>query len=741
MLKGDYCGLKTLQLISLCLVVMWGAVAAQEDADTVVVDTVGMSGDDGPSGAVADSLYPIELIPVDDSIRIPVLDFKNTDVRDILRAVGMQYGVNVYIEPDVRGDISLYLVDIPVRNALDFIVKRSKHAYTVENGIVKVYKIETPPPPPPPKPQQVFHREGGLLEIDLRDLAASDVARMFTDSAGVNVVVEGQGDKKISGRLSGIAPEKAVKVLFESAGFQTSTSDNVFYVSSGWSGDQNAGSGAGGGMRPMKRLSITVNKDKTVTMEVDNAALDQVIRTIAIQSGINVIIYDQVTGTITAKFDSIEVDNAFRFLLQNTKFTFWKDRDIYFVGSRDMSQQKTSVVIPLRHIMADEAELGRMLPPHVVKSADIKFDKEHNAVVVIGSFDVIAQAQEYLEKIDRPIPQVLIEALVVDFNLNRIREFGVSLFTQSPGDSAGNWLSEQFVPGVQVKPGKKMTERLLRNVLNYIGIDKVVRLPSNFRASLHALETADVIKVHSTPQIATINGNPASITIGETRYFKLTKEVKSSVASTGDNVIGTDERFEKIELNTTLQVTPWVMDQGYVIVKIRPEFRIPRTGGDLNRPPTTDTRVLESMVRLKDGQTIVLGGQRQTGTVVNNRGVPFLSSIPILGTLFSHKTTSKAESQMMIFLTPHVYYGDDAHVSPDDYFGEDIQRILDENDPDRFRKRREERREEKEQEEKMKAAKKEKLSDTGEDAPGRKRRFPWPFGLFQRDDEEKGGAK
>jgi type II secretory pathway component GspD/PulD (secretin) len=405
-----------------------------------------------------------------------------------------------------------------------------------------------------------------------------------------------------------------------------------------------------------------------------------------------------LTGDISAKLTDVPIDDAVRFLLQNTKFTFWKEKEIYFIGSREMNQQKTTVIIPLRHIIADEATVSKILPPSISSNAVIKFDSEHNAIVVIGSFDVVAQAQEFIEKVDKPVAQVLIEALVVDFNVNKIRDYGVSLFTQAPGDSSGNWLSEKFLPTLDLKPGKMKTEKILNSILSSIGSNQIINLPANFRAGIQALETADVVKVHSTPQIATLNGNQASITIGETRYYKLSKETTAPIDNKSA-VIGRDERFEVIKFNTQLQVTPWVMDDGYVMVKIRPEFNIPRTGGDGSTPPNVDTRVIESMVRLRNGQTIVLGGQRQTENVVNIRGIPVLSSIPVLGWLFSSRTVTKNETQMMIFLTPHVYYGDDNAVSPDDYFGKEVNKILDKYDIDKSEKAKEER-EKKRQDEK-----------------------------------------
>ncbi len=628
-------------------------------------------------------------IPVSDTVRIPVLDFKNTDIRDILLALGMQYNFNIYLEPDVKGEISLYLVDIKVNDAIDFIVKRKGYDYTVKNSIVKVFKPEEKKPPPPPPPKVIFHIANNLLSVDFKDIPVNDVIRMFIDSAGMNVVLDGQSSKKISSRLSKIAIDRALRVIFETNGFDVNESDGIYYVAQQAWGEDAAKSGA----HRSRRMGIKVTPDKRISIDVTNAALDDIVRNIIQEVGISIIMYEKIAGTISAKCDTVKLDDLLRFMLQNTKYTFWKDKGIYFIGSREMSQQKTTDVIPLKHIRAEEGQISKFLPPRISKEAVIKYDSEHNSVIVIGSFDIVAEARDFIENIDQPIPQVLLEALVVEFNLSKIRSYGVSIFTGGLGDTAGDWQSEQFLPTINLKPGQKKTALVLNNVLKHLGAKKVVTLPKNFRSSIQALETADIVKVHSTPQIATINGNTASITIGETRYYKLAKETISTTSNTQTNVIGTDERFIEKKFNTVLEVTPWVMAGGYVMVEIRPEFNIPRSGGSEDRPPTIDTRVIKSMVRLRDGQTIVLGGQRQTENVVNSKGIPFLSSIPVLGYLFSSKTITKNETQMMIFLTPHVYYGgDEGVVSPDDYFGDEINKMLEKHDPDMKQKRKEERR-------------------------------------------------
>lgn len=651
------------------------AVYSQESTATSgsTIPALSLSDSTSTRSISASPESPANSLPISDSLVAPVLDFKNADVGDVLRALGLQYSINIFLDPDVTGTISLYLTNIKVKDAIDFIVKRSNCVYVVEKGIVKVRKYKEPLPSLPPKPTIEFHLKNGLLDVNIIDLPARQVAALFIDSLGMNVVVDGQTTKNITARIKAVPPEKAIKIIFETNDYSVTVSDGIYYVSRAtWGDDAQNPTGKGG----PKKLSTTVYEDKKISIEVDNAALDNVVRTIALQAGINTIIYETISGNISARLDSVDLDDVLRFILQNTKFTFWKDKNIYFIGSRDMSQQKTTVLIPLKHIMAEEATISKILPPNLTTNAVIKYNGEHNAVIVIGSFDVVAAAEEFFEKIDKPIPQVLIEALVIDFNVNKVRELGFSLFTQGQGDSSANWNSEKFLPELDLKPGREKIIRNLQSVLNFTHIGGIVSLPANFRASIQAMESAAIVKVHSTPQIATINGNPASITIGETRYYKLTKEYQTPVSTNSSTVIGTDQRFETIKFNTKLDVTPWVMDEGYVMVKIHPEFNIPRSGGSSDVPPTVDTRVLESMVRLRDGQTIVLGGQRQTEEVVSRRGIPFLSSIPVLGWLFSSRTVTQAETQMMIFLTPHVYYGDDNRVSPDTYFGDEVRKII-----------------------------------------------------------------
>ena len=107
-----------------------------------------------------------------------------------------------------------------------------------------------------------------------------------------------------------------------------------------------------------------------------------------------------------------------------------------------------------------------------------------------------------------------------------------------------------------------------------------------------------------------------------------------------------------------MEITPWVSASGDVTVDIKPEFKTPVGSLSSEVPPTINSRILDSTVRLKDGETIILGGLIQESNVDNVNKVPILGNIPLLGRLFRNKSTSTIKSELVVFVTPHVFYGD-----------------------------------------------------------------------------------
>ena len=154
--------------------------------------------------------------------------------------------------------------------------------------------------------------------------------------------------------------------------------------------------------------------------------------------------------------------------------------------------------------------------------------------------------------------------------------------------------------------------------------------------------------------------------LSTTQYFLIRSETTFAQQTVQTRI---SEEFETIEASMSLTITPWVTTTGEIITQIRPEFRTPQGALNAEFPPTINHRIVDTTVRLLDGQTIILGGLVQESIHEEERKFPLLWRIPVLGKLFVSKVQSSSTSELMIYLTPHIYYGEEGSVIPPDVGG------------------------------------------------------------------------
>ena len=457
----------------------------------------------------------------------------------------------------------------------------------------------------------------------------------------------------MSGFFKDMELRKGLNLLAETNGMAVREKDGVysFYREAWSSGGKEGQAAAGSG-----RMRVTV-KDKLVSLEVTAAPLSDIISSISAQTGISTVVYGELKGAVTMRVSDLPIEQAFQILFRGTEFTFWMHEGIYFIGPQTMQVLNNSKLIVLKHMKVDD--VMELLPSSLTKDAQLKAVKSQNAIMVMGTYEIIDGMSQYISQIDLPVPQILIEALVVDVDMDRIRQYGVDMFM---GDAKRVPSSEHIYPNIDQVLNKSRSQDVVDLVP---GVRDIVSLPKNFVAQIQALEQEKALKIRSRPQIATLNGSEATITVGQTQYFLLKSETDYSQAQ--GVTAKTSERFEKIEANVTLTVTPFVTGQGEITCDIVPDFSEPEGSFDSRTPPTLNRRVLKSKVRLRDGETIVLGGLVKESINRTTRQFPFLGSIPVIGWLFKNVSDVKSRSQLMIFVTPHVYYGKDANVDPNKY--------------------------------------------------------------------------
>lgn len=289
-----------------------------------------------------------------------------------------------------------------------------------------------------------------------------------------------------------------------------------------------------------------------------------------------------------------------------------------------------------------------ILPDEIKKGLDIKIDYELNSFYVMGTSEKIERFKEFIKKIDKPVPVILIEVMIIEVNRNSTIEAGISWGVgDDPVGTKGG-----IYPKTDLTLGAKTINKILNGFddFGHINLGKVV---PNFFATIKAMETNGNIKIRSTPKLSTLNGHRASFSNGQTSYYAVTQR----------NIYGTDNpqtseitNYEAIDAELGLTIKPLVSGDGQVtldIYVVQSSFGL-RIADDA--PPDLNSREFSSIIRVQDQDIIVLGGLEELEKNDSGSGVPFLARVPIIKWLFSQRKRTDSKAKLTVLIKPTVIY-------------------------------------------------------------------------------------
>ena len=268
----------------------------------------------------------------------------------------------------------------------------------------------------------------------------------------------------------------------------------------------------------------------------------------------------------------------------------------------------------------------------VSSDGKVGVDERLNSIIVRDTVENVAQIKQVIEKLDVKAPQVMIEVLIVNVKLTDELKLGIDwtkLGTSSVFFSQGLSVTGSTNPFGKVTFSTTPGNWSIDGLMDFVKTNKDVR-------------------ILASPKVLVLNNQTAMIkTVEEIPYQQL-----SETAAGGS--IGTTA-FK--EAGVTLKVTPQITDDGHIIMNIKPEQSalIDTITVENSEIPVIETRKTDTTLRVKDGQTIIIGGLRRKDPTVEERKVPILGDIPLLGGLFRKVITKQTESELGVFITPHIY--------------------------------------------------------------------------------------
>ncbi|MDB5105824.1 MAG: putative bacterial type secretion system protein [Fibrobacteres bacterium] len=573
------------------------------------------------------------------------VDYVDEPILDVLRAIATAFKLSIIPDKDL-GDVkvTIHLENIPVLEGLDKLCRSHGLEMIADGNVYRIRKTKE-------NAFSILEVRNKRMNLDVQNRPVKDFLREFVEKTKINIVPGQNLRGLVTGHLKDVEPIDGFKALMAANDYDVRLKNGVYLVENGDSVGQEAmGSRRnrrGGGFQAQGGGASDVDvHDGKVTLSLNNASLGDAIREIAEQAGHNYTIIGDVSGNVNAQLKGVTVDEALSALLQGTRYAYINKDGTLLIGDRNPNTPSGQALsgaelVYLKYIKAENME---KVIPKSVPIENIKVIKEQNAVLISGTRDDIELVKSFLEKVDVPTPQVLMEVIVVEYNREKNSDFGIAAGTSNnPGANLNAYGS---LSGVR----NRFSQGSFQGV---IGL-----LPPKFDVNLVALEKKNKAKILSMPKITTLNGNKAELKVSRTSYYPV-----SSVTKDGFQ----NNDFRTVDDGITIELTPWITKHGEVSVTISPSIKTAEqvTG---NSPPPVTNRSIMTNVSLMDGETIALGGLITSSENNSREFVPILGSIPVLGYLFSWRKAHNFTTELVIYVTPHILNPESQAVSLEEEF-------------------------------------------------------------------------
>jgi general secretion pathway protein D len=308
--------------------------------------------------------------------------------------------------------------------------------------------------------------------------------------------------------------------------------------------------------------------------------------------------------------------------------------------------------------------------PVLGEDVQILADKPTNSLIIIASPQDYATLEGVITKLDIMRSQVLVESLIAEVSMDRLKEVGVQ-WTYLSHESAPDdvrYFGASNVDRPQIGLDQQGAPSNLGDLFSLGGLVMgVFKGPItiagqeflNLSALVRAFQDVSDVNVLSTPHILTLDNEEAEIVVAENRPFL------KSQTGTAESVVATDEggttavvqTFEFKDVGITLRITPQISRSEFVRLSIDQEVsNVIETSAQLASQGAFSTfkRQTKTTVVVEDGQTVVIGGLIQDTKTRGQSGTPCLANIPGLGALFRTRRASESKRNLLIFITPHI---------------------------------------------------------------------------------------
>lgn len=599
--------------------------------------------------------YAEETPELNETIQI---DVSGLTLYDFLTSVAIEHKLNISADQDLNQIVSSSFFNVPVKDVFLFVIKKYNLSIEFINKIIVFKKTVKPKELPKPKVLKeidvTYNSQNDFLAIKLKNDSLPRVAKKITDVSGKNVILgPNVKNEKVSAYILNRPFDQVMEMMAKSNKLIVTKDDNGFYYvekdQTPAAGTATRSSRNGKKTRsPGSSAEITVLPSGFLSVQAFDADITSLILEAAEKLNVNYFMYDKPAGaTTTLVVNEITFDELLDHVFMGKNSTYKKTDDFYLIGDQNGEGLRSTELIQLENRTIET--VLETLPKDLIENVELKEFIELNGFVVSGSRPRILELKEYIKQIDKVVPMILIEVLIVQYQ----KGYDIQTGIKAGIDKKERVTSGALFPQSEVTINSSSVNKLI-DAFNGFGIFNLGKVAKDFYLSLKALENNSIIRLQSTPKISTLSGHEAKISIGETNYYfeqnnrLINNGVSSDILQSG--------QWKATDANLSVNIKPFVSKDEQITLTIVVEKSAFLGRAGENAPPGKSTQQFESLVRVRNGEMILLGGLDELEKENSGTGTPVLSRIPIIKWFFSSKTKKKKKSKLHVFIKPTVVY-------------------------------------------------------------------------------------
>jgi type II secretory pathway component GspD/PulD (secretin) len=634
------------------------------------------------------------------------VDAKEIPIPVLARAITEKTGISVIPEQNVNDNATIYFQDLPFDDGMEALCQANNFKYYKEAQSRRIAKKNGT--------YRITYKNS-LLSVDADNVEISEIFSDISRQTSINIMLDRDISGKVSAHFQAMPMFQGLLTLVENQGWYIEKQSNCYFVKQ--AGPEN------------KDARIIYNPDtKLFNLDIKNGALNAIINEMAHRAGINMIVLNQVSWSVSnIRLRDQTFNQALDYLLKGTVYTYKVSNGVYMVGDGLLARPENAdfsdvKVYPVKYVKADR--LLNSLPPIFPRQDFLQLPNK-NTLVLSAPPSVHARFADYLAQVDiaslkEQSEMIRIKYLKAEDVLkmipSTIPKNTISLIKES------NALVVHNIPSIiaQVKGFINTIDQVTPLIVFHITVLQLTGehgfdfsgpsgtilfdndkkfgslslstgkisygKPGTSTASsgatldaITALAKKNKIKLVANPTITTLAGYPASFDVSSNKSVTVPSTVDADGKTTSTNV-------KEFKSGLVFKITPWVSPNKTITMEIKPTITdfAETSSSSENSLPIVNNRSTEATIRVADGETFVISGLKKSKRTKNVSKIPLLGDIPLLGYLFRSVKNGTEDDEYIIVVTPTLVFNTEDKGKAEQRiqerqnkdFGQDLQKLL-----------------------------------------------------------------